>query len=81
MDRKIIYYKVLTYGGGYSNLSDLVIEHINDGWQPLGGICSTDNTENTGFAQAMVKYEDEQDICDHRYPCDAEECIKCGKEG
>lgn len=46
-------------------LATLVNEAIKDGWQPLGGIgiasFATDVTNYTDFAQAMVKYaEDNQ---------------------
>ncbi len=38
-----------------------ITDLISKGWQPLGGIAfaNTDKFEKDGFAQALVKYQDE----------------------
>ena len=57
--KKIIDYKVVSSDGEHS-LEDMVIAGIKNGWQPLGGICTTNNEPSLIglFAQAMVAYEE-----------------------
>ncbi len=60
MTRKIIDYKILAYEGGYSHLQKQVADAIKTGWQPIGGVCSTEDSNSRSFAQAMVKYAEEE---------------------
>ena len=55
--RKIIDYKII-YHFPFDELDKAVKEMIGDGWQPLGGLVFT----NGGLTQAMVKYEDEEQV-------------------
>ena len=61
---KIIDYKIIQ--SSYNEkISAIVKEMIQDGWQPLGGICST---SNYGY-QTMVRYEElEEKHWDGRRP-------------
>lgn len=41
-----------------SELDELVNFHINSGWQPLGGLCATPETDSVEMfvMQSMVRY-------------------------
>jgi hypothetical protein len=63
---KVQDYVVITSSKGIENLESLIKENIRRGWQPLGGICIVNGTNNsdeasgiqpTMFAQAMVLYD------------------------
>lgn len=56
--KKVIDYKVLTNSDNIL-LSDNVLEHMEIGWQPQGGVSMIMNgTYSELWAQAIVKYED-----------------------
>lgn len=58
---KVIEYKVIAQSS-LERLIELVNKNIGKGWQPQGGISMTRNLElvdQEGFAQAMVRYEQE----------------------
>ena len=57
-DRKIIDYTVVTDSDSYL-ISDIVKQHMMNGWVPFGGICCQFiNYEEDSFYQARVKYKD-----------------------
>jgi hypothetical protein len=54
---RVIGYTILT-SNVTRDLARGVREHINDGWQPLGGVAiDTDANGEFLMAQALVKYE------------------------
>jgi hypothetical protein len=63
---KISDYVVITSSKGVENLESLIKENILLGWQPLGGVATTNATPDPSdtsvvkpaiFAQAMVLYD------------------------
>lgn len=57
--RKIVDYKVVT-DMFECPFSELIQEHIEKGWQPLGGVQIDNPCNGIGrFYQTMVKYEEE----------------------
>lgn len=52
---KIINYMHLSHNDCYI-LANIILEHINEGWQPYGMIFK-DDTHGKWWVQAMVKYE------------------------
>lgn len=56
MEKKIVDY-VLIHEWDLSKLEDVVIQHIKNGWQPIGGVSFASDDANRDYVQAMVKYE------------------------
>lgn len=60
--QKIIDYTIVYSGGNEEDMVEIVNKHIEDGWQPIGGIClkPAGFGITSGFYQALVKYYDEK---------------------
>jgi hypothetical protein len=70
MSAKIKQYRVVS-GTGIEEINFAVNDHIDQGWTPIGGVCSTNtvipkagggNTIIMDFNQAMVVYDDTIEI-------------------
>lgn len=53
-------YKILTSEGS-AELCRLVIESMDDGWTPLGGVSRSDDENYAYFAQAVARFPDDSD--------------------
>ena len=60
--QKIIDYTIVYSGGNEEDMVEIVNKHIEDGWQPIGGVFHKPAGFGitSGFFQAMVKYDDEK---------------------